>query len=154
MSALIGGEPSQESLDLGKLRLALRDFVQARDWEKFHTPKNLVMALAGEVGELTELFQWLTADESASVMAKPSLATKVRDELADVVVYCLRLADVLHIDLAAAISAKLKKNAAKYPVLLSRGHARKYTELRGRNSPNRPSARRSKPSGKSPKPRR
>ena len=113
-----------------ELQAELRAFVRARDWEKFHTPKNLVMALTGEVGELTELFQWLTPAASRSAMGKRDLGDKIRDELADVAVYCLRLADVLGIDLAEAIRRKLAKNAAKYPVALSRGHARKYTELR------------------------
>src|SRR5690349_20930564 len=92
------------------LSATLRAFVGARDWEKFHTPKNLIMALAGKVGELTELFQWLTPEESLRIMSDKVQADKVRDELADVVVYCLRLADVLDIDLTKAIRAKLKKN--------------------------------------------
>ena len=87
------------------------------------------MALAGEVGELTELFQWLTPEESVAVMRSPVAATKVEDELADVVTYCLRLADVLEIDLIRALQAKLEKNAAKYPVEKARGTNKKYTEL-------------------------
>lgn len=107
----------------------LRAFVRERDWEKFHSPKNLVMALTGEVGELVELFQWLTPVECDKAMEQEPLATNIRDELADVVVYCLRLADVLNVDLSKAIRNKMTKNAAKYPVAQSRGHARKYTEL-------------------------
>lgn len=120
---------AKRSDELHEVTRLVREFVRARDWEKFHTPKNLVMALAGEVGELSELFQWLTPEESALIMKTPSEATKVRDELADVVVYSLRIADVLGVDLWDAIRSKMQKNAAKYPVSLARGHARKYTEL-------------------------
>ncbi len=117
-------------MSLEKLRLVVRDFVRARDWEQFHTPKNLVMALAGEAGELIELFQWLTVDESGRLMQEPAKAEAVRDELADVFVYCLRLADVLGIDLEAAVLTKMAKNAAKYPVERSKGSAAKYTDLK------------------------
>lgn len=119
-----------QNLDLQKLISHLRAFVRERDWEQFHTPKNLVMALSGEVGELTELFQWLTADESKAIMQDPKKAEAVRDELADVVVYCIRLCDQLGVDLSDAIWKKMAKNAAKYPPELSRGSAAKYTELK------------------------
>ncbi len=98
------------------LQRQLRDFTAERQWEQFQTPKNLVMALAGEVGELTELFQWLTPEESAQVMADEDSATRVRDEMADVLAYLLRLADVLSVDIEEALTAKIVKNAAKYPV--------------------------------------
>lgn len=114
-------------MDFSTLQNQLRAFAQERDWEKFHTPKNLVMALAGEVGELTELFQWLTPDESKDVMGS-SQKGNVSDELADVLVYCLRICDVLKIDPYQAIQNKMKKNAAKYPVHLAKGSAAKYTE--------------------------
>ena len=107
----------------------LRAFAAERDWERFHTPKNLVMALTGEVGELTELFQWRTEQESARVMADPELAGAVRDEMADVLAYLLRLADVLGVDLESALIEKIAKNAAKYPVDTSRSVATKYTDL-------------------------
>jgi NTP pyrophosphatase (non-canonical NTP hydrolase) len=115
--------------EIQELMGEVRAFVEERDWGKFHTPKNLVMALTGEAGELTELFQWLTADESASVMADEQAARKVRDEVADVFVYCLRLADVLRIDLPAAVRDKMRQNAAKYPVELAKGKATKYDAL-------------------------
>ena len=123
-----------QSLDLPPILAYLRGFVAAREWEQFHSPKNLVMALGGEVGELTELFQWLTEAQSAAVMSDPKAAARVRDELADVVVYCLRLADVLGISLEQAIWSKFAQNAAKYPVETSRGHARKYDDLAGDES--------------------
>jgi NTP pyrophosphatase (non-canonical NTP hydrolase) len=102
-------------VDLDRLRGELRRFARARDWEQWHTPKNLVMALGGEVGELTALFQWLSPDESVSAMANPELAADVRDELADVVLYLVRLADVLGVDLLDAAAAKLARNERRFP---------------------------------------
>ena len=116
--------------ELDDLQQLLRDFAEARDWEQFHTPKNLVMALGGEVGELTEIFQWLTAEESQKVAsAGSSKADHLREELADVFGYLLRLADVLQVDLAGALRAKVSINNAKYPADESRGSAAKYTDL-------------------------
>ena len=93
----------------------LRSFAQARDWEQYHTPKNLAMALAGEVGELVACFQWLTPDESAHLMADPSAAAAVESELADVLQYLIRLADVLGVDLAEAVRKKARINEARFP---------------------------------------
>jgi|ERR1700752_4799247 dCTP diphosphatase len=98
------------------LQAKLRVFSRERDWEQFHIPKNLVMSLSGEVGELTEIFQWLTPEQSARVMLDESEAEHVRDEMADVLAYLLRLADVLGVDLETALNAKMIKNAQKYPV--------------------------------------
>lgn len=112
------------------IRDHMRAFVRERDWEKFHTPKNLAMALTGEASELQELFQWLTPEESQQIMLDPAKAKKVQDELADVLVYCVRLADVLGIDPEAAIWAKMQQNAAKYPPELAKGRAVKYDELK------------------------
>ncbi|MHB1431843.1 MAG: nucleotide pyrophosphohydrolase [Streptosporangiaceae bacterium] len=102
------------------LQCRLREFVAERDWEQFQTPKNLVMALTGEVGELNEIFQWLTPEQAAAVMSDPAQASNVRDEIADVLAYLLRLADVLAVDVAAALTAKIDKNAVKYPVEAAR----------------------------------
>ena len=117
-------------LDLTPAIECLRQFAREREWEQFHTPKNLVMALAGEAGELTELFQWLTPDQSLNIMQDVPKAEAVRDELADIFGYCLRLADILGVDLEAAFMAKMAKNASKYPVHLAKGSAAKYTELK------------------------
>ncbi|MEU5696364.1 nucleotide pyrophosphohydrolase [Actinosynnema sp. NPDC020468] len=100
---------------LEDLRDALRRFAAARDWDRYHTPKNLVMALSGEVGELTDLFQWLTPEEAANAMANPELAWNVRDELADVVHYLVRLADKLDVDLVEAAFAKIERNEKRFP---------------------------------------
>jgi len=103
-------------VSIASLQRQLREFAAERDWEQFHSPKNLVMALAGEVGELTAIFQWLTPDESADIMAQAASATRVREEMADVFAYLLRLSDVLGVDLEAALADKIVKNAVKYPV--------------------------------------
>ncbi|HED4877077.1 nucleotide pyrophosphohydrolase [Stenotrophomonas lactitubi] len=108
---------------------ALREFAEARDWAQFHSPKNLVMALSGEVGELNEIFQWMTEADSFKAASSEATANAVRDEIADVALYLIRLSDVLGIDLNAAVSSKLATNAAKYPVDLSRGVSTKYNKL-------------------------
>jgi dCTP diphosphatase len=115
---------------LNDLQQELREFAARRHWQRFHTPKNLVMALAGEVGELTDLFQWLTPEESTAVMARPDQAWRVREEVADVFAYLLQLADVLGIDLAAALREKVRRNEQRYPVSLAKGRADKYDQLR------------------------
>ena len=109
------------------LREALRQFTAERAWEPFHTPKNLAMALAGEAGEVIEHFQWLTAEQSACL--EPATREAVALELADVLMYLVRLADVLDIDLATAAQRKLALNAERYPVALARGRATKYDQL-------------------------
>lgn len=114
-------------MNIDDLSARLRAFAQARDWEQFHAPKNLVMALAVEAAELMEHFQWLTEKQSAEL--SPAAKKQVAAELADVFIYTVRLADRLGIDLEAAVEAKIHVNAAKYPVEKSRGSARKYTEL-------------------------
>jgi NTP pyrophosphatase (non-canonical NTP hydrolase) len=102
-------------MDLNELNDRLRSFAAAREWEPYHTPKNLVMALSGEVGELTALFQWLTAEESATALDDPELGPKVLDELADVTLYLVRLADMLGADLLTAAEAKIERNEHRFP---------------------------------------
>jgi len=111
------------------LSKALDQFAADRDWAQFHSPKNLVMALTGEVGELTEIFQWMTEAQSRVAGTNPDTAQAVREELADVQLYLVRLASVLGVDLNEAVQAKLQKNAAKYPADKARGSSKKYTEL-------------------------
>jgi dCTP diphosphatase len=112
--------------DLGELRDRLRTFAAERDWDQFHSPKNLAMALIAEAAELIEHFQWLTESESRRL--PPEKKQEVADELADVLVYLVRIADKLDIDLLAAVAAKLARNAAKYPAAKVKGSAKKYTE--------------------------
>lgn len=116
-------------MSIGSLQQTLAEFAAERDWQQFHTPKNLAMALAGECGELLELFQWLTPEQSAEIMRDPASAARVREEVADVLAYLLRLADVLDVDLESALTSKIEANRRKYPVHLARGRAEKYTEL-------------------------
>lgn len=117
---------SKEPDHLTHLRQRLREFASARDWGQFHSPKNLVMALTGEVGELTEHFQWLT-EEQSNALAEDKLDA-VRDEIADVQIYLMLLADRLDISLLQAVDDKIRKNERKYPVERARGSSRKYTE--------------------------
>jgi NTP pyrophosphatase (non-canonical NTP hydrolase) len=112
--------------DLGELKERVRDFVAERDWERFHSPKNLAMALSVEASELVELFQWMTEEESGAI--DPERRRRVAEELADVLWFLVRLSDRLDIDLLEAAERKLSANAAKYPVDRVRGQARKYNE--------------------------
>jgi NTP pyrophosphatase (non-canonical NTP hydrolase) len=113
--------------ELEGLREQLRNFARARDWDQFHSPKNLAMALSVEAGELLEIFQWLTEEQSRSL--SPEAQAAARDEIADVLLYLIRLGDQLGIDPVAAAHRKLVENAQKYPADKSRGNAKKYTEL-------------------------
>ncbi|MDQ2811164.1 MAG: nucleotide pyrophosphohydrolase [Actinomycetota bacterium] len=115
--------------DIGELTERVRDFVAARDWEQFHTPKNLAMALAGEAGELLAEFQWLTPEEAAAIMADPRAAGQVRSEIADVFLYLVRLADVLGVDLLASAADKLAENERRYDAATYRGSRRKAPRL-------------------------
>ncbi|MBS0553843.1 MAG: nucleotide pyrophosphohydrolase [Proteobacteria bacterium] len=112
---------------LQALRDALRAFAAERAWEPFHTPKNLAMALSGEAGEVIEHFQWLTAEQSAALDADTREAVAL--ELADVLLYLVRLADVLDIDLADAAQRKLAINARRYPADRAYGRSDKYDKL-------------------------
>lgn len=114
---------------VGELRERVLAFARARDWEQFHSPKNLSMALAAEAGELMEHFLWTESKTSAAALTDPAKREEIEDEIADVVIYALEFANIGGIDLARAIGAKLAKNAAKYPVEKSRGRSVKYTEL-------------------------
>jgi dCTP diphosphatase len=110
-------------MDQNTLATRLRKFAQDRDWEQFHSPKNLVMALSNEVGELTELFQWLTEKQSTEMMNNPDSALKVKDELADVFIYLVRLADILNVDLFQAACEKMDINQYRFPVEKVKGKA-------------------------------
>jgi NTP pyrophosphatase (non-canonical NTP hydrolase) len=102
-------------MDIASVQSRLREFVEERDWAQYHSPKNLSMALAVEASELMEIFQWVGSEESRNVIEHPEELRKIEDEVADVFVYTLRIADVLGIDLEKAVWAKIEKNANKYP---------------------------------------
>lgn len=111
---------------LESLRDALRRFVAERDWDQFHSPKNLAIALSVEASELLEHFQWMA--EADSNLLPPEKLDQVREELADVLIYLVRMADKLGVDLLEATSKKIEKNAKKYPAERVRGSSKKYTD--------------------------
>ena len=117
-------QPSPASLN--DLKLRIRAFAVERHWEHYHTPKNLAMALIAEAGELVERFQWLSPEESAHL--PPERREQVRQEIADVFIYLIRLADLLDMDLLQAAADKIELNGQKYPVDKARGNAAKYDE--------------------------
>ena len=110
------------------LQQLVRAFAEARDWGQFHTPRNLVLALAGEVGELAALLQWTPDDEIETWLKDDSNRLALEAEMADVFAYLLRLADVAGVDLAAALSAKTQLNETRYPQDRAKGSAEKYTK--------------------------
>ena len=112
-------------MNIEKLQARLADFAKERDWEQFHSPKNLSMALAGEVGELLEIFQWLSEVQSQRSALTDKQLAAATEELADILIYALRLADRLDINLEEAISKKIDKNALRYTVEASRGNSAK-----------------------------
>jgi len=120
----MGNEQKLTSIEA--LRDRLRDFAKERDWDQFHTPKNLSMALIAEAAELVEHFQWVDGDKSHLLEEK--LRPSVEEELADIFIYLVRIADKLGIDLYAAAERKIAINARKYPADRVRGSAKKYTE--------------------------
>ncbi len=125
----IDAPPSPSLVDTSRLAEALGQFAEARNWAQFHSPKNLAMALAGETGELIEIFQWMTEEQSITAAQRPETAQAVRDELADVMMYLVRLADVLGVDLDEAVQNKLQLNGQKYPVDKARNTSKKYDQL-------------------------
>ena len=116
-------------VDVGQLAAALERFAAERNWAQFHSPKNLVMALTGEVGELSEIFQWMDEEQSKDAARHPDTAQAVQDELADVLMYLVRLASVLGVDLDAAARQKLEQNNRKYPVEKARNSSKKYDQF-------------------------
>ena len=113
------------SLDLPGIIAQLRRFADARDWNQYHSPKNLAMAISVEASELLEIFQWLSEHQSRQLEA--GQMEQVRHEIADVMLYLIRLSDVLQIDLPAALAAKMAINEARYPAERVKGSAQKYT---------------------------
>ncbi len=116
-------------MDLELLRQQVAAFAQDRDWDQFHSVRNLILALVGEVGELSEIVQWVS-DDKIDELLKSGGRERLAQELADVLIYLVRVADKSGVDLANAVSEKLAENDAKYPRDKARGNAKKYTELR------------------------
>ena len=115
-----------KTMDIKSIQEKLKPFAAERDWDQYHTPKNVASALVVEAGELLEIFQWMTEEESSSLRGSKVARQEVKEEIADVLLYLLRLADKLDIDVEEAVEMKLKLNAQKYPVELAKGNATKY----------------------------
>lgn len=116
-------------LDISRLADALQRFADDRDWQQFHSPKNLLLALTGETGELCEIFQWMSEADAKEAAKRPETAQAVRDELADVLMYLVRLSSVLGVDLNDAVTSKLALNGQKYPVDKAKSTSKKYDQL-------------------------
>lgn len=116
-------------LDISRLADALQRFADDRDWQQFHSPKNLLLALTGETGELCEIFQWMSEADAKDAAKHPETAQAVKDELADVLMYLVRLSSVLGVDLNDAVTGKLALNGQKYPVDKAKSTSKKYDQL-------------------------
>ena len=114
---------TRAGFDLGHASEAISDFASARDWEQFHTPRNLMLALVGEIGELAELMQWRTEQEFLEFWKSPEGGIRVREEFADILIYLIRIAQVIGINPAEAISEKLERNESRFPISEAYGHA-------------------------------
>ena len=119
--------PDVSQSTIAELTQKVREFAAEREWEQFHSPRNLLLALVGEVGELAAEFQWTSDDQVTSGLADSQKMSAIKSELADVFNYLLRLADVLDVDLELALQNKLEINAVRYPVDRSKGSSQKYT---------------------------
>ncbi|QPP31131.1 nucleotide pyrophosphohydrolase [Pseudomonas aeruginosa] len=126
---MVTSQSTPALVDVTHLAKELEQFANDRNWAQFHSPKNLAMALSGEVGELVEIFQWMTEDASKAAAGNPETSQAVKDELADVLMYVVRLASVLGVDLNAAAQQKLKLNAEKYPVAKAWNTSKKYDQI-------------------------
>ncbi len=111
------------------LKNQVQRFIRDRDWEQFHDPKNVSMALASEVGELLDLFRWISSEKSFQVLEDEGIRTAVRLELADITMFLVDLANICDIDLASAVTEKMGINADRYPIEKAKGIAKKYTQL-------------------------
>src|SRR4030067_2459624 len=113
-------------MNLLDIQQKLRKFAEDRNWDQFHSPKNLSMALAAEAAELLEIFQWLTEEQSKDIISSAKEIAQVKEEIADVFIYLVRLADKLNIDIEKEVLAKIALNEKKYPIDLSKNNAVKY----------------------------
>lgn len=116
-------------MNLEKVKKELKNFSSDRDWDQFHSVKNLAMALSVECSELLEIFQWMSEEDSNQIKNSPEKLQNVRDEIADVFVYLMRISEKLNIDLELAVTEKMIKNAEKYPIEKARGNSKKYDDL-------------------------
>jgi NTP pyrophosphatase (non-canonical NTP hydrolase) len=120
---------NKQILDIDSFQKVISNFARERDWEQFHTPKNLSMALSVEASELVEIFQWVTAEQSQNIKNIPEIKHAAAEEIADILTYLLRISDLLEIDIPTSLEQKIEKNGEKYPIDKAKGNAKKYTEL-------------------------
>ena len=120
---------SDKNTSIRELRERVKDFIEHRDWSKYHNPKDVAISIALEAAELLENFQWIKESEIENITRNPKKLAALEDELADVLIYCISLANVLKTDIADTITKKIEKNIAKYPVEKVKGNYKKYTEL-------------------------
>jgi dCTP diphosphatase len=116
-------------IDIQQINERLEAFAQDREWNQFHSIKNLAMALGAEAGELLEILQWLTEDQSNAIKDSPKEKTKLEEEVADIFIYLCRIAYKANINLEQAVNKKIELNAKKYPTEIAKGSAKKYSEL-------------------------
>lgn len=122
-------DQQDQHVTLQKLKDAVQAFATERDWEQFHTPKNLSMAIAAEAAELMEHFLWQEGQQSFDALGNPAKRHEIAEELADIIIYALEFANITGLDVATIIEEKIKANAEKYPVEKAKGRADKYTDL-------------------------
>lgn len=115
-------------MNIRKIQKRLSEFAGQRNWDQFHSPKNLSMALASEAAELLEIFQWLTEEQSREIINNEKEMSLIKEEIADVVIYLVRLADKLNVDIEKAVLEKIALNEKKYPVELAKDNAKKYNK--------------------------
>ncbi|MEA3253426.1 MAG: nucleotide pyrophosphohydrolase [Chloroflexota bacterium] len=127
-------EVSDKKTSIGQLKQMVQSFVDERDWGKYHNAKDLAISIAIEAAELMEIFQWVREKQIENVTKDAEKRSRIEEEVADVMILCLNLANTLDINAAQAITRKLEKNRAKYPVELVKGDYRKYTELKDNKS--------------------
>jgi hypothetical protein len=120
---------SDSQTTVAELKTKILSFARERDWEQFHAPKNLAMALAAEAGELMEHFLWETSENSKVIVNDSNKRVKISEELADVIIYALEFANMANLDVAESIERKMALNALKYPVEKAKGKSTKYTDL-------------------------
>ena len=122
-------EMPDKTTNLEELKAKVREFVEARDWTKYHNPKDIAISIGIEASELVEIFQWVKESEIDSVLSNPEKLDNLREELADIFVYCLSMANSLNIDISDAIVEKIQKNMKKYPIDKVKGNYKKYTGI-------------------------
>ena len=120
---------SDSETRVSELREQVQKFITDRDWSKYHNPKDISVSITIEASELLEVFQWVRDDDADDLLKDPIKLNSVKDELADIIIYCLSLANSLDIDVSQAVTDKIEKNKRKYPREKIKGNYRKYTEL-------------------------